>query len=296
MIHEKITEIRDLINEPWRHKIFMENNGNYYKLCSSLDVLGDSQHSINFYMQLKDFEGPFEGGYLYAYGILQSLYVQSDAILSLEEAIHFPKIFNKKDFFKKQYPDLLSIRELRNKSIGHPTSSWHSSFHFLNQSTLTKNGFGLLNFYSDERKPDHEYIDITKAISIQEKNVNNIFEKIIVQLNKEYQLHKNKYKKEKLVDLFPYEELHIEPKPLFEVDLQSWIESLNKIKDGLLSRKGETDREYFVLLEYLFNQLELNFINNHLSTEVEHFFIESAELYMKKLKDKCAEIDLEFNS
>jgi len=296
MIHEKIREIRDLINEPWRHRTFMKNNSNYYKLCSALDVLRDSQHSINSYMQLKDFKGPFEGAYLYAYGILQSLYVQSDAILSLEESIQFPKTINKKNYFKEQYPDLMRVRELRNKSIGHPTSRWNNSFHFINQSTLTKKGFGLLNFYSDKKEHDHEYLDIVKAISAQEKNIINFFDKIIDQLNKEYQLHKEKYSKEKLTSLFPYEELYNEPRPLLVVTLEDWIESLKKIENGIFLRKGETERKYFVLLEYFFNQLKLNFISNHLSIEVEHFFIESAELYMKKLKDKCAEIDLEFSS
>ena len=110
-IEELNREIRDLINAPRKHAALFKDSAQYYKLCSCLDVIGDTELGFSAYEQMLDSPRP-GSSYILAYGFLQTLFVQQDAVRNLHEALGICS-----------EPDTLldEIRELRHDSIGHPT-------------------------------------------------------------------------------------------------------------------------------------------------------------------------------
>lgn len=68
-------------------------------LCVSMDVVEDTQQGIDYFFQLPAFSA-YDGGYLYLYGLLQSFFVQQDAVSNLHQSLVGSKI----DW--KTYPDI----------------------------------------------------------------------------------------------------------------------------------------------------------------------------------------------
>jgi hypothetical protein len=115
LICDKEKKIRDLVNIPWNQSRLFEDKVKWNKLCVSLDTIEDTQIAINDYFELTEKDSK-KGGYLVLYGLLQSFYLQQDAVIHLYEAL-----FNKTTDLKRDHPDLYFVRELRNDAIGHPT-------------------------------------------------------------------------------------------------------------------------------------------------------------------------------
>lgn len=120
-VYEYLQEIRDFyILEDKCHYIKFDNdnpNGEYSKkhkiFCASLDVLSDINEAINSYLNLPDVCN--RGlGYLYIYGIISALNVQSDAIKSII------KIVKGDNFDINKDENLDIVRIIRNKIIAHP--------------------------------------------------------------------------------------------------------------------------------------------------------------------------------
>ena len=106
MISERINKIRDYINDPRKQFELFQNEKKWNQLCASMDVIEDTQLAIGAYFKLESFDA-YKGGYLYLYGILQAFFMQQDAVSSLNYSL-----FNKNIDFKKDFPELYSIREL----------------------------------------------------------------------------------------------------------------------------------------------------------------------------------------
>ncbi len=298
-IFENIDNIRDLINHPWKQNILIQDKIIWNKLCSSLDAIEDAQHSINFYDDLKDFNA-HEGGYLYIYGLLQSIYVQQDAIKSLKFSL-----FNIEINFKIDYPDLYYIREIRNKTIGHPTSRHKDkSFHFIIQNSIGKHSIELWNYYSNNTD-DHEFINISECINIQSDNISKILEEIISNLEQEFKRHKNKFNSNCLFDIFP-ENLSFYLEKLFEGDkdprykihLNVLFEIYEKIKIGIKARyEGSIAQDRMSNLDYIFKRL-----NNPLLSSLDDEFHENYNLVIAlenqllDFKEIIIEIDIEFGA
>lgn len=104
-------DVRKFINIG-RHQVGLLNaRGTWNQICSSLDVIGDTVLSIRDYIS-----SPYPSSdglkYIYTYGILQSLFLQQDAVRHLSEAFDIPLAPSEK---------LMKVREIRNSAIGHPT-------------------------------------------------------------------------------------------------------------------------------------------------------------------------------
>lgn len=63
-------QIRDFINSPRKQHILLQDHADWNKLCSSLDVVGDTELAIDAYME--NINEPASDGqkYLILYGIL----------------------------------------------------------------------------------------------------------------------------------------------------------------------------------------------------------------------------------
>ncbi len=85
-ICEQERRIRDLINEPRKRYTLIKKLGLWHQLCSCLDVIGDTELATTAYTAQK--LGANKGSaYLAAYGLLQALFLQQDAIFNLCESL-----------------------------------------------------------------------------------------------------------------------------------------------------------------------------------------------------------------
>ena len=113
MIGELESKIREYINVSRRQCQVIDNKANWQKLCSALDLIGDTELAIEAYPSLCSDKSDGES-YLIVYGILQTLLLQQDAAMHIAEALGLKKIIRPKQ--------LDEIRIIRNSAAGHPTS------------------------------------------------------------------------------------------------------------------------------------------------------------------------------
>jgi len=261
---EKYTErIREFINESKKQYILLKNKDLWSQLCSCLDVIEDSQFAIEAYPTIQF--GTNEGvNYLSLYGLLQALFLQQDAIDNLCESLKIPDtIYN--------YPRLIEIREIRHDSIGHPTKINRGkekdklpSYHFISRPSLCSNSFTLLSCYSDGENKFRD-ITITDLITDQKEHISRILEQIITKLENEEKAHKEKFRMEKLVSVFP-SHLHYDLSKLREgtrknervaqgdIAVLSIRRTLHTFKQALAKRGIELDT--YDSIKYLYNELE----------------------------------------
>ena len=122
-------EVRDFINTG-RHQIeLLASRSTWNQICSSLDVIGDTALSIQDYVT-----SPYPSSdglkYIYTYGILQSLFLQQDAVRHLSEAFNLPHSPGER---------LTKIRDIRNSAIGHPTkqgSNENRHYNYISRITM----------------------------------------------------------------------------------------------------------------------------------------------------------------
>ena len=78
-ITELEQEIRELINAPRKHRAILEDSAEYHKLCSCLDVIGDTELAFRAHEEMSDDPRP-GSSYLLVYGFLQALVLQQTAM------------------------------------------------------------------------------------------------------------------------------------------------------------------------------------------------------------------------
>jgi len=170
-----------------------------------MDVIGDTELAIDAYLDSIDKPATTGDLYIFVYGILQVLFVQQNAVKDLAESLNL-----------KYEPSktLAEIREIRNDSIGHPTmrdppkkgqerEKWSN---FITRVSMSKNGFTLITTYPN-RSSIFKKVDICQLIGEQREALRKILTEVITCLKREAMEHKNKFKGEKLADIFP-ETLH----------------------------------------------------------------------------------------
>jgi len=199
-IREQVSKIRRFINIPHKHYELRQNKAMFSQLCSSLDVIEDTEDAITAYTE-NDFGEIKPLNYLLMYGLLQSIYVQQDAVINLCESLGTSDKIN-------NYPNLKEIRDVRNDTVGHPTKRDHKkgnrvSYHHVTQLTLNKSGFTLTSYYSDGSPEQFRKIDIPELIAEQNKYISEILSNLIRNLEAEEKAHKEKFSMEKLLKLFP---------------------------------------------------------------------------------------------
>jgi hypothetical protein len=96
-IQDLESQIRDFITAPRRQAHLLKNNAFWAMLCSSLDIIGDTELAIEAYLagekkaqeSEQSAKTPQNLGdhYLILYGILQVLFVQQDAVKHLAESL-----------------------------------------------------------------------------------------------------------------------------------------------------------------------------------------------------------------
>lgn len=303
-------EIRDFINEPRKQFNLLNDLKFWHQLCSSLDVIGDSDLAIDAYIN-SDFGEDDGEKYLRLYGVLQALFLQQDAVTNLCESLGLQNnlIAN---------PKLKDIRDIRNDSIGHPTKRGnYKSYHFISRVTIKKSGFQLISNYENSKTTVRD-ISVIDLIKEQREYLSEIFKKIINDLKAEEKAHKEKFKMEKLEAVFPdtfsyyigkiFENIGKSDRAqlgLMHVKLVKGV--MDKLKESLQKRGIEIGtydsiKDLYELLEYPITELELYF--NRLIAEKEprindktaYIFAYFIREHLSQLKEIVKEIDDEYSS
>ena len=171
ILYDSIMEIRDFVDSYPKQKELLKDSRNWQRLCSSMDTIEDTEEAIHEYIKLPEFSG-IGSGYLYLYGLFQTMYVQQDSVRSLSKSLL------KKDVnFKKDYPSIYKVREIRDDIFGHPTDRDRDRrSHIISRITLTKSSFQVLDYYDDHN--EFRTIDVYKAIEEQNRDILAILKQI----------------------------------------------------------------------------------------------------------------------
>ncbi|WP_448509990.1 hypothetical protein [Immundisolibacter sp.] len=262
--------------------------------------------AINQFNDLPLFDG-LTGGYLYIHGLLQTLYMQQDSVNHLSQSL-----FIKKINYKKNYPEIYSVRELRNDVTGHPTNNYGKYFCVISQTTISNLGFTYCRYHPNGNN-QFIHIEIKSLLNKQRELVSKILNKIIGDLKMEDKEHKKKFSEDKLVSIFP-NSLNYQIEKLFEgayskntnkypmtkisLDLiQSLMNDLTKAIDdrfeslnAVSSVKGLIMKINFIN-KHLFELINSQKYSGNLDTEV---YLDSLKRSLSDLKGMCQEIDDDF--
>lgn len=316
----KISEINQRIRNFINDSIVKETNifskrqdGYWSQFFSALDTIDDTCVAIDKFGKNK---GDYfnQNPYLSIYGLLQALFLQQDATRHLKQAI-----LGKDINFKKEYPKLFEIRQLRNETIGHPTKKENDrgksnyrnnevAYCTIDRSSLSNEGFGYMLWMN--LKTDHKHIKFREIIDFQEDNLGIELSKILNEIEKEEMNHMEKFKNEKLAN-------YLSKKTLYEVNLiygVRWDDNLawpsfdyyfkqyKMIRSGLEARYGQFGTslripgtaEVIKKLDYVFSKLDI-FKNTKKFDEYEfEVYVDALDAGLKELGEHLILTDKEF--
>jgi hypothetical protein len=252
--------------------------------------------------------------YLAVYGLLQALFLQQDAVINLCESLGIPETID-------NYPRLKEIREIRNMSIGHPTKRKRkkgqlNSYHFISRSTLSINGFTLLSDYAGGTS-ESKSISIPDLIADQGEYVSDIINKVKDELEKQEAAHKEKFRMEKLVSVFP-DTLDYDLRKILvttgmpedvvprEASLQQVKQAIQSFREALEKRGIELDtyesiRYVYDLLEYPLGELEKFFQSvksggkSNMNEKTAYIFAFFVGKQVAELRQMAQEIDEDYS-
>jgi len=157
-IREAEETIRAYVSGPPRQPVLLPDERRWNMICSALDVIGDTQSAIRWYEESKQHSQLRGGAYLLIYGLLQTLYLQQDALRHIFEALDLP--FNPPDSLRR-------IREIRNEAVGHPPNIRRGqAVAFIVQMTVGLHGFEY-HRHGTDGSLTAETVDLLELVKLQ---------------------------------------------------------------------------------------------------------------------------------
>jgi hypothetical protein len=301
-----IQEIREYINKSRKQSILFRDKYSWNQLCSSLDIVEDTELAIEEYLKVKDVKT--DGlKYLFVFGIMQILFVQQDSIINMAESLGIEIQFDS---------DLKNIREIRNDSVGHPTKrgkGLKTKYNFIFRAYLSHKNLSLMTVSPSESEHTKFYhYNIDKLILSQSHSVNKLLLELITMLDNEDKSHKEQFKNEKLANIFPHT-IHYHFQKLTESSLASMGKQFCKLNFDIiiktledfkteLKRRDSLDAYIGVNmvldeLVYPMNKLEKHFMNEiDLDKEEVYIYKFFVERQFDELIDMANEIDKEYEA
>lgn len=307
MINSINHQIRNLINDPIKQFSLLKNKKYWNMLCSSMDTIDDSQGAIDHFIN-SEFPQDNGGKYLYIYGLLQALYIQQDAVrhlnLSLGTEINY----------KRDFPELYQIRELRNDIVGHPTNrNDGKSFHFISQITLSKEYFQVL----DAKPKGVDAIKNVKPLELIKTQedyliaiLKNKYTEILNELNafrKKQRMDKLSkhferglsYEFEKLFEITNDNSYH---NPIPKISFGSIVDRITNVKNDLINRFGSLS--VYDGIKYCIEDIDFlteylgNYINHKIDVPIKviYFLILGLKIRIGEFESMCREIDDEMKN
>jgi len=302
-IHELEDRIRDFINSGRRQSSLLKDPAIWNKLCSSLDLIGDTQIAIDAYPQLHSMRE--EGvSYLIVYGILQALLLQQDAAKHIGDALNI----------KVTRPKALEeIRVIRNSAAGHPSyqrENGLSKSSFITRRSISPTSFELMTVYSGDKEYEMRHIAIPSLVKNQQIYLGEILLKVINELEKQEMEHRTMHNDKKLADIFPqtisyhfskiYEATNSRDRFLLGIiSLEIIAKCIESFKNEL-SLRGEwgvyeSIDYYYELIDYPLNRLESYFRGDDAMNEKDAYIYASfLSKQLKSLQEIARELDEEY--
>jgi hypothetical protein len=163
---------------------YTETRPSTTKLCSCLDVIGDTELACSAYEQMPDAAWP-GSSYILLYGFLQALFLQQDAVHNLHEALSLPY---------EPDPLLREIQELRNDAAGHPTQRDRGKERRRRSATfLGRRSAGpdfIDNNHSNEWPPVFRHVSLSALLETQHVQLKQALEALLQSLQKEEMEHR----------------------------------------------------------------------------------------------------------
>lgn len=300
------SEVRDLINHHRKQHALLQHSADWNKLCSALDVVGDTELALDAYLSHNGVE---DVGlrYLFIYGALQILQTQQVAVEHICEALKIKP---------QNSPKIPAIREIRSSAVGHPTEQREAGLlksSFIQRISLGHHGFDLMTVYSSDRPHTLRHVSVPELVDQQRQVLRSVLEEVVKKLTEEEMSHRAKYKTEPLRDAFPptlgYHISKIceavrEPMyfPLGIANVAVVAECLERFKT-MLEKRGEWGVHDFInyefeLLQYPLEQLRSFFTNREgskLNEKDVYIFASFVHGQMKQLQVMASELDEEYS-
>lgn len=299
--------IRDRINARRKQHELLARNADWNRLCSALDVIGDTELGLDAYLHHPVVE---DAGvrYLHVYGGLQLLQTQQDAVAEICAALQIKP---------KASPKVPLVREVRSSAVGHPTRQQEnnkSKSNFIVRATMSQHNFTLFTVVEDEWPHTERNVSIPKLIALQRAALAATLVEVIAVLDEAEMKHREQHKNEKLSDCFPetlsyyfskiFEGIH-SPRtyPLGKMHVDLVIDCLAKMRT-MLEKRGEwgiydsVDYEY-ELLEYPLAELQTFFVDrasSKLNDKDAYIFCAFVREQIKTLIQIAREIDETYES
>lgn len=299
--------IREFINSGRRQSTLLQDSSGWNKLCSSLDLIGDTELAILSYPSLCTTQD-YGSSYLIVYGILQTLLLQQDAAKNIGDSLGI----------KVKLPEPLeNIRIIRNSAAGHPGQQKENRLSkscFIIRMSISPTSFELMNVYSDDKDDGMTHVSIPQLIQTQNQYLGEVLEKVTTELERQEIEHRNKHRDTKLVNLFPHT-LSYDFSKVFEATYRSERfclgslhlkiikECVEKFKSEL-SKRGEWDisesiNYHYDKITYTLTELEQYFEgtgNSKLNDKDAYIFTSFLREQVRCLENIAAEIDEEYES
>jgi len=200
-------KIRDFIQHPRRLDPLLSDMPNWNMLASSFDTIADTEMAITTYENSPD-PGDIGMRYLMIYGILQSLYVQEDAVELMVRAFE-PNA--RRAYRIESEPEVNDVRRIRNRAVGHPTKEGDvksnkkpgvQMSHFIVQHSMRKEGFTLMTTFANG---NYTFTDVSIPDLIQKNRyaVERVLQRIMKQLEAAEMEHRKTFRRQSLAEIFP---------------------------------------------------------------------------------------------
>jgi hypothetical protein len=290
--------IRGFISCPPRQPQLLPDERRWSMVCSALDVVGDTQAAIAAYADILPSEA-FGRAYLVTYGLLQTLYLQQDAVRHIFEAL---------DLQFTAPAVLREIRRIRNETVGHPTNiSRGQAFAFIVRMSIDERGFDYhLNTADGSFSANH--VDLAQLVTKQNAAVLELLIHVCEQLRSEWLAHMEKYRQQKLASLLPnawhyyisnvWKTLEDDGLSFGLMHVRLLLDAVDKIESSLVERHDETDTLDFSMsrLKHAFSRLEQYFAGAPASFDSADaaVFLDFAADQLKTLEKRLEDLDQEY--
>lgn len=297
--------IRDFINSGRRQQDLLKNSAIWNKLCSSLDLIGDTQVAVDAYPEIINTK-EIGASYLIVYGILQTLLLQQDAAKHIGDALGI----------KLKLPkNLEEIRVIRNSAAGHPAYQMENGLSkscFITRNSISPIGFDLTTVYSGDKEYKMSYVSIPLLLETQQIYICEMLSKIVTELEKQEMEHREIYKAKKLIDIFPqtigyhfskiYEATDNKNKfSLGILSLKIIFQCIDEFKNEL-SRRNEWEgyeaiHHLYELIDYPLKRLESYFnCDDFMNEKDAYIFASFLSNRLNLLQEIARELDEEYES
>lgn len=294
--NELIRKTRYHINRIEKQIELMGSREKWLRVTAALNVLEDTDCAITYYRE-SEYPNELNGQYLFTYGLLQALFVQEDAVNSINIAL-----FDKEVDFKVDYPDAYAVREMRDDVVGHPTNRRNKEFIYLAQHSLSKKGFEYFKAETGDNQSSHIDVNIEKAISDVASCVNTVLSAAIESLDNEFREYIDRHRNRKMKDIFQQLE-YAREKVLTADNMAEWgYESTKnmvaKCEEELRLRYGDVDtvdgykyllnsiHELYDLIDNCIQQIPME-----LRSVIKKYLLQQLFVNLEELRSYCDETD-----